>query len=145
MPSASYSGLEAAIEVSTDGGSTYSDISESRAATLTIDGRFAEVTNRGTSIDGNGIPFVERKKIAVDWSAEVNANAIDSSVFDTLHTYSLNLSSLYVRFTIKDGGTGVPRFSAPCFVTMSYSSPETDISTARITLTSAGPIAVANQ
>lgn len=144
MPSASYSGLEAAVEISTDGGSNWSDISESRAATLNIDGRFAEVTNRGTSIDGSGIPFVERKKIAVDWSAEINANAIDSTVFDTINSYSLNLSSLLFRFTIKET-SNIPRFSGYAFPTVNYSSPETDITTARITLTAAGPLAVATQ
>ena len=144
MASAALSGIEAKLELSTDGGSTWTMPTELRDITFSLGGRFAEVTNRSTAIDGSNIPFVEQKKIAIDWSATFGANAIDAATMDTLNTHATTLSSLKARFTIKEA-SGYPRFTADCFVTMDYGSPTTDVSSVSVTLTSAGPIAVADQ
>lgn len=144
MPSASYSGLEARVRISTDGGSNWSTWTEKRACSLNIDGTTADVTNSGTSVDGSGIPWTENKMIRRNWSASIDANLVDDAFNDTLNTYVMNLSSLYFEFC-PEVGSGIPKFTGYGFVNVADSSPNNDVTVRSISVISAGPLAVANQ
>jgi predicted secreted protein len=144
MPSASMSGLEARVRISTDGGSNFTTWTEKRAVTLSLTAVTADVTNSGTSTDGSGIPWTENKAIRREWSASVDANLVDDAMNDTLNTYAMNLSALYFEFA-PDVGTGIPKFTGYGIVSVQDSSPNNDITVRSITIQAAGPLAVANQ
>jgi len=144
MPSASYSGLEARVRVSADAGSTWSTWTEVQASSLSIDGVTADVTNRGTSVDGSGVPWTENKMIRRSWSATVESNLVDDSFTDTVNTHLSGLSSLLFEFA-PEVGSGIPKFTGYGFITMSESSPNNDITKRSYSIVSAGSGAFANQ
>jgi len=144
MPSASYSGLEARVRISTDGGSNYTIWTEKRAVTLNITAVTADVTNSGTSVDGSGIPWTENKALRRDWSATVDANLVDDAMNDTLNTYAVNLSPLFFEFA-PEVGSGIPKFTGYGIVSVQDSSPNSDITVRSISIVAAGPLTKADQ
>lgn len=144
MPSASYSGLEARVRISTDGGSNWSTWTEKRACSLNIDGVESDVTNSGTSVDGSGVAWTENKMIRRSWNASVDANLVDDAFNDTINTYVMGLTPLYFEFC-PEVGSGIPRFRGYGNVRIADNSPNNDVTVRSITISAAGPITVADQ
>lgn len=144
MPSAAKSGLEARVRISTDGGSTFTTWTEPQASSLMIDGISADVTNRGTSVDGSGVAWTENKMVRRAWSATVDSNLVDDAFTDAMNTSLAGLTPLYFEFAA-DVGAGIPKFTGYGNVRMSESSPNNDITKRSYTIESAGAGVFADQ
>lgn len=111
-------GHKGRIVRSTDGGATYTGtFAEVISIELNLDGiTYADVTNRDTSVDTLGNLWRERKPAVKDWSANVQANYLESDAdVDALFDAFLADTKMFVR-TYAIQGAGFRQFTAPAFI-----------------------------
>ncbi len=143
MPSSAVAGFKSFVKVSSDGGSTWSNVSEQMAATLRILQDKVDITNKTTSISGDML-YKERLVVSIDWSGTVNGNLTNDVIQTALQTACLSGTPLQFRF-MRTVGSGQPMLSGSALVEMEQSLPLTDAAKVNYTLTGTGALTAGTQ
>lgn len=139
MGSQAQAGFKSFVQVSQDGGVTYGDVSEQKAASYRFTLDKIEVTNKTTSVNSRGLLTKERLVVAGDASGTIDINLVDSADQQAIRTASFAGTALYFRF-IRVKQAGKPFVFGKFIVEESINLPMTDAATAQYTLTLAGDL-----
>lgn len=112
MATSATAGFTAKLDISTDGGSTWSDISEQANITLTVDGEAIDVTNTDSGGNQEFIPG------QINWTVSADGNLIEGDTGqDAVETNIKANSTIDLRIRPLGESTGDPEWTGTAVLT----------------------------
>lgn len=142
--SAAISGVKFKYQVSLDGGSNYSDVTEQNDVSLNIEPITDDATNKGTSVAGDGTVWEEPVVVAMRWSGQVNVNRLDETVQNGIRAAVMTGTRLWIK-AMPEVGSGKEVYTGLAIFRLQNNGPNTNLQRGVYDLTGSGPLTRSTQ